>query len=132
MGDVPASYSIVNLNEAEDFAAKYGYSEQQEARFPAEALDAEQTGLAHIRVKPGMRQPFAHRHGRAEEIYVVLRGSGKVRLDDDVIEVRELDAIRISPSVTRAFEAGADGLELLAFGPRHPGDAEMVPAFWAD
>jgi mannose-6-phosphate isomerase-like protein (cupin superfamily) len=120
-------YSVVNLNEAEDLAAKHGYSEHQEARFPAEALNAEKTGLAHLRVKPNMRQPFAHRHQQAEEIYVVLRGSGKAWLDDDVVDVAELDAIRMAPAVRRAFEAGPEGLELLAFGPRHPGDAEIVP-----
>jgi mannose-6-phosphate isomerase-like protein (cupin superfamily) len=120
-------YSIVNLNEAEDLAAKHGYSEHQEARFPAEVLNAEKTGLAHLRVKPNMRQPFAHRHEQAEEIYVVLRGSGKAWLDDDVVDVRELDAIRMAPAVRRAFEAGPEGLELLAFGPRHRGDAEILP-----
>lgn len=132
MADAPEPYSIVNLEQTEDLAAKHGYSDHQEARFPAEALGAEQTGLSHIRVKPDMRQPFAHRHNRAEEIYVVLRGSGKLRLDDEVVEVGELDAIRVSPAVTRAFEAGPEGLELVVFGPRHAGDAEMVPEFWSD
>jgi mannose-6-phosphate isomerase-like protein (cupin superfamily) len=89
-------------------------------------LGAQATGIALITVKPGKRQPFAHRHGEAEEVYVVLSGSGKVRLDDAVHEVGEMDAIRIAPGVVRAVAAGADGIELLAFGPRHEGDAEIV------
>jgi mannose-6-phosphate isomerase-like protein (cupin superfamily) len=124
------SYTIKNLREVEDSAAKFGYSELQESRFPRENLDAEGIGLAYHVVHPGKRQPFAHRHERAEEIYVVLSGSGRVKLDDEVLEIGPMDAIRVTPPVTRAFEAGPDGLELLAFGPRHQGDAELVQDFW--
>jgi mannose-6-phosphate isomerase-like protein (cupin superfamily) len=124
------SYTIKNLREVEDSAAKFGYSEMQESRFPREDLGAEEIGLAYHVVHPGKRQAFAHRHERAEEIYVVLRGSGRVKLDDEIIEVGPMDSIRVAPSVARAFEAGQDGLELLAFGPRHPGDAELIQDFW--
>lgn len=126
------SFTVKNLREAEDLAVKHGFSETQEARFPRGDLDAETTGLAYLVLRPGKRQPFAHRHNEAEEIYVVLSGGGRVRLDDEVLEVGAMDAIRIAPQVTRAFEAGEDGLELLVFGPRHDGDAEMVPDFWSD
>jgi mannose-6-phosphate isomerase-like protein (cupin superfamily) len=124
------SYTIKNLREVEDSAAKFGYSEMQESRFPREDLGAEEIGLAYHVVHPGKRQAFAHRHERAEEIYVVLRGSGRVKLDDEIVEVGPMDSIRVAPSVARAFEAGRDGLELLAFGPRHPGDAELIQDFW--
>lgn len=87
---------------------------------------AEQTGFSLHRVKPGQRQGFAHRHDAAEEIYVVVSGAGRMKLDDDVIDVRPLDAVRVAPSVVRAFEAGSDGLEVLAFGPRHDGDGELI------
>jgi mannose-6-phosphate isomerase-like protein (cupin superfamily) len=120
------SYTIKNLREVEDMAAKQGFSELQEARFAHGDLDAEQTGVSLQYVKPRKRHAFAHRHTEAEEIYVVLGGSGRVKLDDELVEVRPMDAIRISPSVTRAFEAGTEGLELLVFGPRAPGDAEIV------
>lgn len=127
------SYTIKNLRESEDMAEKHGFGEAQEARFPGGDLDAEATGLALIRVKPGQRQPFAHRHNEAEEIYVVLSGSGRLKLDDELVEVGELDAVRIEPKVARAAEAGPDGLEFLAFGPRHQGDAEMLQGdFWSD
>jgi mannose-6-phosphate isomerase-like protein (cupin superfamily) len=121
------SYTLKNLRESEDLAVKGGFSDTQEARFPHRDLDAEQTGLALIAVKPDQRQPFAHRHKNAEEIYVVLAGSGRLKLDDELIEIGPMDAIRMAPSHTRALEAGPDGLEILAFGPRHEDDAEIVP-----
>jgi mannose-6-phosphate isomerase-like protein (cupin superfamily) len=127
------SYTIKNLRDVEDLAEKNGFGEQQEARFPREDLDAESTGLAHIVVKPGQRQPFAHRHEEAEEVYVVLSGSGRIKLDDEIVEVSELDAIRIGPEVARALEAGDAGLTVLAVGPRHSGDAEVIKDdFWGD
>jgi mannose-6-phosphate isomerase-like protein (cupin superfamily) len=127
-----SDYEIKNLREVEDMAVKHGFSETQEARFPRQELGAETTGLAYHLVRPGKRQAFAHRHAVAEEVAVVLSGAGRVKLDDDVIEIRAMDAIRIAPRVTRAFEAGPDGLELLVFGPHHARDSEMVQDFWPD
>ena len=122
-------YTIKNLNDVEDMAASQGFGEVQEARFANGDLDAEQVGISLQKVKPGKRHAFAHRHKEAEEVYVVISGSGRVKLDDEVKEVGELDAVRVAPSVTRAFEAGDDGLELLAFSPRAKGDAEIVEDF---
>jgi len=124
------SYTIKNLRDSEDLAVEGGFSDTQEARFPRSDLDAEATGLALITVKPGKRQPFAHRHKNAEEVYVVISGAGKLRLDDEALEVGPMDAIRMSPEHTRALEAGPEGIELLAFGPHHDKDAEVVPDFW--
>ncbi len=93
-------------------------------------LGAEQTGVTHFRLKPGRRSPFVHRHRTAEEVYVVLAGSGRVKLDDELRDVRPLDAIRIAPEVARAFEAGPDGLEFLAVGPHHGADGEPVDDPW--
>jgi uncharacterized cupin superfamily protein len=124
------SYAKTNLREVEDQALKHGLSNTQEARFPREALGAEQTGLNYLIIKPGQREAFAHRHREAEEIYVVLAGSGRVKLDDELVELRQLDAVRVSPGSARSFEAGPGGLEVLIFGPRVEGDGEMVPGFW--
>jgi mannose-6-phosphate isomerase-like protein (cupin superfamily) len=125
------SYTIFNIDEVEDSAAKFGFGEFQEARFPRGALDADSTGLAHFRIRPGKRQPFAHRHHSTEEIYVVLGGSGRVKLDDAIEEVGRLDAIRIGPGVARAFEAGPEGLELLVFGPHSAEDrGDMIQDYW--
>ena len=87
-------------------------------------MDAENTGLALMRVKPGQRQAVAHRHNEAEETYVILAGTGQIKLNEEVRDVEPMDAIRIAPSVVRAVEAGPDGIEYLAFGPRHADDGE--------
>jgi mannose-6-phosphate isomerase-like protein (cupin superfamily) len=126
------SYTIKNLRQCEDHAPKFGYGEIQEARFPWRDLDAEQTGLAFHVVKPRQRG-LAHRHDHAEEIYVVLSGRGRVKLDDEVSEIGPLDAIRVAPKIARAFEAGDKPLELLVFGPHHEGDGRiMTEEFWGD
>jgi len=124
------SYTVKNLHDVEDSAPKFGSSETQEARFPREDLGAETIGLAYHVVRPGKRQAFAHRHHDAEEVYVVLSGAGRLKLDDDVVEIRTMDAIRVAPQVARSFEAESDGLALLAFGPRHEGDGEIIQDFW--
>jgi quercetin dioxygenase-like cupin family protein len=120
------SYTIRNLREVEDLAAKHGFGDVQEARFPRTDLEARSTGLAYLILRPGKRSAFGHRHKEAEEIYVVLAGSGRMKLDDEVREIKALDAIRVAPPVVRAFEAGPDGLDLLAFGPHHQGDGEVL------
>ncbi len=124
------SYAKKNLRDVEDMAVKHGLSESQEARFARSDLGAEQTGLNYLIVKPGRREAFAHRHKQAEEIYVVLGGGGKVKLDDELVELAPLDAVRVSPGVARSFEAGPGGLEVLIFGPHVESDGEMVSDFW--
>ena len=125
------AYTLRNLGETSDSAPQFGFAELGEAHFPREELGALDTGLAYHVLKPEKRQAFGHRHENAEEIYVVLSGTGRMKLDDDVRDVGPMDAIRVSPQVARAFEAGADGLELLVFGPRHAGDGEVLREdFW--
>lgn len=126
----PAGWTRLHLPEAEDVAAKFGYGEAGEARFPTEELGAGHTGISHQRLRPGKRQAFGHRHDRAEEVYVVLSGGGRMRIDDEEVELRPLDAIRVGPRHARAFEAGPEGLEYLAVGPRVRGDGEILPGWW--
>ena len=125
-------YSHTNLNDVEDAAAKHGLGHIGEARFANAELDTEQTGVSFHRLTPDARQAFGHRHEEAEEVYVIVRGDGRLKLDDEVIEVERLDAIRVAPEVTRAFEAGDEGLEVLVFGSRHDGDGELDHDFWRD
>ena len=127
-----APYTIKKLPHVEDSAVRFGISEVQEARFAYQALECEDTGFSYHRVKPGRRQAFAHKHDQAEEVYVVLAGAGRVKLDDDIVSVEELDALRVAPGVIRQFEAGPDGMELLAFGARHAGDGEIIPDWWSE
>jgi mannose-6-phosphate isomerase-like protein (cupin superfamily) len=124
------AYTKLNLADVEDAAVLGGFGHRWEARVAREPLRAQQTGLTHFRLHPGKRSPFSHRHRDAEEIYVVIAGSGKVKLDDELIDVRRYDAIRIAPGVARAFEAGPDGLEFVAAGRHHPGDGEPVDDPW--
>lgn len=124
------TYTHVNLEAVEDSAAKHGFGETGEARFATGDLGAQRTGVSFHRLKPGRRQSFGHRHEQAEEVYVVVAGSGRVKLDDEVRELVALDAVRVAPPVTRCFEAGDDGMEVLAVGARHAGDGEILPGWW--
>jgi len=127
-----APYTLKSLTEIEDSAPKSGFGDIQEARFAKDALDTVDTGFSYHRVKAGQRQPFAHKHERAEEVYVVLAGFGRVKLDEEIVDLQRLDAIRVAAEVTRAFEAGPEGLDLLVFGPRREGDGEVLMGWWTD
>ena len=129
-----AAHTIRNLKELDDSAVQFGMSPSMEARFAREELGTEQSGLSYQRLAPSFRQPFGHRHKQQEEVYVVLSGSGRIKLDDEIVEVREWDTVRIPPATTRQLEAGPEGLEYLAFGAPNvgSGDAEVVEGWWSD
>ncbi len=128
-----APYTHMSVLDVEDAATKFGMSDSQESRFAHADFAAEQTGFTFHRYKSGKRQPFGHRHDSAEEIYFVVSGSGRAKLDDDIVELNALEALRVSPGVMRSFEAGPDGMEVLAFGPRRAEDrGEIVPGWWSD
>ena len=98
-----APYTLVNLNDVKDSATSFGLADVQEARFAKDALEAEQTGVSHHRLKPDKRQAFGHKHDDAEEVYVVLSGSGRVKLDDEIRDISQLDAIRVAPGGHACF-----------------------------
>jgi quercetin dioxygenase-like cupin family protein len=125
------SFAIVNLKDVEDGAAD---REGMEIRFARKHLDSQHLGVTYERFEPGFRSPVAHSHREQEEAYVVVSGSGRVRLDDEVRDVRTWDVVRVSPETVRAFEAGDDGLELIAVGSDRPegGDGVMVEPAWVD
>lgn len=129
-----ASYTVRNLQEVEDSAPAFGLSPQLEARFARDALGLERAGLSYQRLAPNARVPFGHRHREQEELYVVVAGSGRIKLDDDVVELGQWDAVRIPAETMRCLEAGPDGIGFLAFGAPYngPGDAELVPDWWSD
>jgi uncharacterized cupin superfamily protein len=120
------SYTKKNLRDVDDAAKSMGGDGGFQARFATADLGAGATGVALEKLGPGQRSPFAHRHDKAEEVYVVISGSGRASLDGEIVDLVTLDAVRVAPSVVRAFEAGDDGLEVLAFGPRHEGDGEII------
>jgi len=125
---------VRNLREDVDDAAKRFGVEGLEARFARGALGLEQSGLTYFRVDPGVRPPWGHSHSTQEEIYLVASGSGRVKLDDDVLELKAWDAVRVPPGTMRAFEGGPEGAEIIAFGAPNTdnGDVEMVQGWWED
>jgi quercetin dioxygenase-like cupin family protein len=125
-------YAIVNLLELEDSAA--GRAEGVEARFSRKQIGSRDLGVSHFRYAPNLRSPFGHSHREQEEAYVVVSGSGRVRLDDEVHDLRMWDVLRVAPEVVRGFEAGPDGLEVIAVGGPKPegGDGEPSEAPWPE
>jgi mannose-6-phosphate isomerase-like protein (cupin superfamily) len=127
------SYTKKNLNDVENQAPKFGMPEELDARFARTALEGETLGLSIMKLDPGFRMPFGHKHSGQEEVYVVLRGSGRVKVEDEIVELRERDAIRFDKDTMRNMEAGPEGIEYLAFGAGDdPTDAEMAPGWWSD
>jgi mannose-6-phosphate isomerase-like protein (cupin superfamily) len=129
-----AKYTIVNIRDHENIAPKFGMPEGMEARFPKHELNCEIGAVGLEKLPPGVRTPFGHKHKTQEELYVVVAGSGRVKLDDEIVDVRRWEVIRVSPQTMRNFEAGPEGLEVLAFGApiAEENDAEIVPGWWAD
>ena len=119
-------YTIVNLLELEDTVS--GRLPGLEGRFGRKHLDSRDIGVSHWRYAPGLRNPQGHSHREQEEAYVVVAGSGRVRLDDEVRDIAQWDVIRVGPAVVRAFEAGPDGIELIAVGGPKPEGGDGVPA----
>jgi mannose-6-phosphate isomerase-like protein (cupin superfamily) len=129
-----AGYTRVNLkSDVQDMAPQHGM-EGIESRFARTNLELEKSGLSYFRLDPGYRMPFGHTHSEQEEVYVVLSGSARVAVGDEIVEVGELDAIRIQPETLHGMEAGADGAEILAFGAPNTEnkDADMQPGWWPE
>lgn len=131
------SYTKVNLKaDVQDSAPKFGFAPDMEARFASGDLALERSGVGYERLAPNFRVPFGHAHEQQEELFVVVSGSGRVKLDDEIVELAQWDAIRVGPGVMRCFESGPDGVEILAFGaPRMDdpaADADMRPGWWSD
>jgi uncharacterized cupin superfamily protein len=127
-----AAYTQKNLKDVENQAPKFGMPEELDARFARSALDGETLGLSLMKLEPGFRIPFGHKHSDQEEVYVVVHGSARVKVDDEIVELREWDAIRFDKDTMRNVEAGPDGVEYLAFGAGDDSlDAEMVPGWWS-
>ena len=125
-------YAIVNLLEIDDSVE--GRLPGVEGRFSRKYLGSRDLGVSHWKYAAGTRNPGSHSHREQEEAYVVIAGSGWVRLDDEVRDVRLWDVVRVAPEVVRAFEAGPDGLELIAVGGPKPegGDGVRSDAPWPD
>jgi mannose-6-phosphate isomerase-like protein (cupin superfamily) len=130
-----SGYTKLNLrSDVENSAEKFGMGDVLEAHFVREDLEATRFGLSLQRLKPNQRLPFGHHHLEQEEVYVIVGGSGRLKLDDDIVEVAQWDAVRVAPEVTRGVEAGPDGLDLVAFGAPNTGaqDAQPEMGWWSE
>ena len=121
-----SDYAIKNFEDIEPSGV-----EGIDGRFSRKFLDSAEIGVSRWSYEPGRRTP-GHRHEVQEEIYTVIAGSGRVKLDDEIIEIKQWDVIRVAPKVARGFEAGPDGLEIIAAGGSKPegGDGALVEGHW--
>jgi len=130
-----AGHTIRNLKtDVEDQAPNFGLAPDLESRMARVPLELENFGLSYQRLQPNFRLPFGHTHNVQEEAYVVVSGTARVKLDDEVHELRQWDVVRVPNDTTRSFEAGPEGVELLAIGAPNtgPGDANLVQDWWSD
>ena len=128
-----AVYTKKNLKEVENQAPKFGMPDELDARFARSPLGGETLGLSVFKLAPNFRMPFGHKHTEQEEVYVVVRGSARIKVEDEIVELGEWDAIRFDKDTMRDVEAGPQGVEYLAFSAGDdPQDAEMVQGWWCD
>ena len=125
-------FAVVNLLEVEDSVGERAPGVQ--GRFARKHLDSRDLGVSHFRYATNVRSPAAHSHREQEEAYVVVAGSGRMLLDEEVHDLRLWDVVRVAPAVVRAFEAGPDGLDVIAVGGPKPdgGDGVMADVAWPD
>ena len=129
-----SAYTLKNLKQIEDSAVKFGLAPGLEARFASTALELERAGFSYQHFAPNFRSPFGHRQTEQEEIYVLVEGSGRMKLNDEVVELNRWDAVRVSNETIRDFEAGPEGATLIAFGAPGPNsdDVELISGWWLD
>jgi mannose-6-phosphate isomerase-like protein (cupin superfamily) len=129
-----AGYTIQNLKDVEDQAPNFGLSPHLEARMARVPLELENFGVSYQRIAPGFRVPFGHTHKNQEEVYVVVAGGVRAKLDDEVVELKQWDALRVPNDTMRSFEGGPDGAEIIVIGAPNtgPGDANVEQDWWTD
>ena len=130
MGD----YTKVNLKELEDQAVRFGLAPNIEFRMGRVDLGLQNSGVSYQRLAPNFRIPFGHKHKQQEEVYVLVNGSARMKLEDEVVDLKQWDAVRVPKDTFRGVEAGPEGAEFIAIGAPNtgPGDAEMEQGWWND
>lgn len=128
------SHTVVNLKEVDNLAARFGLEANLDVRLGRGPLGLENCGVSYQQLAPGFRVPFGHRHMHQEEVYVVVRGGARAKIDEQIVELGPWDAVRVPPGTMRQFEAGPEGAELIAVGapPTGPEDDEVVHGWWAE
>jgi mannose-6-phosphate isomerase-like protein (cupin superfamily) len=131
MGD----YTHINLREnVDDQALNFGLSPNLEARMARVPLGLENSGVSYFRLAPGFRIPFGHKHKQQEEVYVLVNGNARIKIEDEVRDMKPWDAVRLHRDTLRSLEAGEQGAEFIAIGAPNtgPGDAEVIEDWWSD
>jgi mannose-6-phosphate isomerase-like protein (cupin superfamily) len=127
-----SDYTKMNLKEMDNAAEQHGLGEHLETRFARKAMQLEQFGFSYQKMQPNFRQPFGHMHTEQEEVYLVLSGAGRAKVEDEIVDLKQWDALRVPPGVTRAIEAGGDGMEMIAIGGAPSADGDIIQNWWAD
>ena len=130
-----AGYTVQRLTEVENQAPRFGFDERDfQVRMARVPLNCESSGISYERLGPGWRTPHGHRHNQQEEIFVLVTGSARMKLDDEIVELEPWSAVRVAPETMRAIEAGSEGAEFVVVGAPNtgPGDADVTPDWWTD
>ncbi len=126
-----ADYKKVNLKQVKDMAPDFGIDSSMQSRFAGGDLELENVGLTHFTLAPGFRVPFGHKHVEHEEVYVVVSGSARIKIEDDVVDLEQWDAVHVPGSAMRNLEGGPDGAEVIAFGERAGREnSTLQPGWW--
>ncbi len=126
-----ATYSLVNIMDIENSALG---GKGVDGRFTRKYLNSRDLGVSLFRYAPNFHSQKAHSHKVQEEAYVVVKGSGRMLVNAEVIDLKLWDVVRVAPEVTRAFAAGPEGLDLIVVGGPKPegGDGMLQEANWPE
>jgi mannose-6-phosphate isomerase-like protein (cupin superfamily) len=130
-----AGHTVKNLKEIENQGVKFGLDENDiQLRMAKDPLETENCGISYVRLGSGWRTPFGHTHKTQEEIYILVNGSARMKIEDEIVDLKPFTAVRVSPATMRSYEGGPEGAELIVIGtPKTgPGDADTVPGWWSD
>jgi mannose-6-phosphate isomerase-like protein (cupin superfamily) len=130
-----AGHTVKNLKEIENQGVKFGLDENDiQLRMAKDPLETENCGISYVRLGSGWRTPFGHTHKTQEEIYILVNGSARMKIEDEIVDLKPFTAVRVSPATMRSYEGGPEGAELIVIGtPKTgPGDADTVQGWWSD
>jgi mannose-6-phosphate isomerase-like protein (cupin superfamily) len=129
------TYTVQDLNEVQNQGENFGLNpDEYQVRMAKDPLECQHAGISLVRLGPGYRVPFGHSHKTQEEIYVLVKGGARIKIEDDIVDMKPMTAVRVDPGAMRGFEAGSEGADLIAIGaPKTgPGDGDVVPGWWSD
>ena len=129
-----AGYTVQNLNEVQNQGENFGINpDELQLRMAKDPLECQNAGISLLRLGPDYRAPFGHNHKTQEEIYVLVNGTARMKIEDEIVEMQPLTAVRVDSGTMRGYEAGSEGADLIVIGaPRTgPGDADVVQGWWS-